>query len=327
MFIVAGSVVTDSEGNVILNSEYAYCAKKLGYGVLCYAIAKEDITEFFKYMNLEYGEYNFDNLNIKTYHQFLAQPGRLSSDGRATFKSVLYEEHLIPRLKKTDRIIDIGAGRMSYVKLLRSKGYNVQAYEPALVTRSGMKLDMKNIVANILLAEKDVKKNGLFDWCVLDAVINSVVDDEFEKAVLVACNAVLKSTGILVTATRNIRQCEHEYDRTHLTVGTTYPMYPLDKNNYTIGMVGSTLLKQKFHTPKSYRELLKKYFERVYVISDTAKFIYCACMEPKQLPFETYEFYLDKEFNIEYPNGYKHNKHRGLVDILKSKVVERYGGT
>lgn len=39
-----GSVVTDGDGNVILNAEYAYCSKKLGYGVLVYLILNEDVA-------------------------------------------------------------------------------------------------------------------------------------------------------------------------------------------------------------------------------------------------------------------------------------------
>ena len=31
-------------------------------------------------MDIEYGKYNFDNLGVETYHQFLAQPKRLSTD-------------------------------------------------------------------------------------------------------------------------------------------------------------------------------------------------------------------------------------------------------
>ena len=116
-----GSVVTDGDGNVILNAEYAYCAKKLGYGVLTYGILNEDVKEFLECMGVEYGKYNFDNLGIKTYHQFLAQPKRLSTDGRQSNTSILYDKHLIPRLQKSDSIIDIGAGRMAYVKLLKSK--------------------------------------------------------------------------------------------------------------------------------------------------------------------------------------------------------------
>lgn len=320
-----GSVVTDGDGNVILNAEYAYCSKKLGYGVLVYAIPNEDVVEFLECMGIEYGKYNFDNLGVQTYHQFLAQPKRLSTDGRQSNTSVLYEKYLIPRLQKTDSIIDIGAGRMAYVKLLKSRGYNIHAYEPSLMVKGANKLDMKGIIANILRAEREVRTNGLFDWCVLEAVINSVVDDEFEKAVLTACNAVLKSTGTLITCTRNIAYVEKAYDKTKLSAGAGDCLWYLDDKNYTLGVTNGIVFKQKFHTRESYVELLEKYFEEVGVLSCTASYIYCACSKPKQLPEEVYEEYLDKELNIEYPGGFKHNKHRGLMEALIAKVAERYG--
>ena len=320
-----GSVVTDADGNVILNAEYAYCSKKLGYGVLVYAIPNEDVAEFLECMGIEYGKYNFDNLGVQTYHQFLAQPKRLSTDGRQSNTSILYEKYLIPRLQKTDSIIDIGAGRMAYVKLLKSRGYNIHAYEPSLMVKGANKLDMKGIIANILRAEKEVRTNGLFDWCVLEAVINSVVDDEFEKAVLTACNAVLKSTGTLITCTRNIAYVEKAYDKTKLSAGAGDCLWYLDDKNYTLGVTNGIVFKQKFHTRESYVALLEQYFEEVGVLSCTASYIYCACSKPKQLPEEVYEEYLDKELNIEYPGGFKHNKHRGLMEALIAKVAERYG--
>ncbi|MCX4256512.1 MAG: ParB N-terminal domain-containing protein [Oscillospiraceae bacterium] len=320
-----GSVVTDADGNVILNAEYAYCSKKLGYGVLCYAIPNENVAEFLECMGIEYGKYNFDNLGVKTYHQFLAQPKRLSTDGRQSNTSVLYEKFLIPRLQKTDSIIDIGAGRMAYVKLLKSKGYNMHAYEPSLMVKGANKLDMKGIIANILNAEKQVKANGLFDWCVLEAVINSVVDDDFEKAVLTTCNAVLKSTGVLITCTRNLAYVEKAYDKTKLSAGAGDCLWYLDDKNYTLGVTNGIVFKQKFHTKETFVELLEKYFESVQVLSCTAGYIYCACSTPKQLPNNVYEEYLEKELNIEYPNGFKHNKHKGLMDALIAGVAERYG--
>ncbi len=320
-----GSAVTDADGNVILNAEYAYCAKKLGYGVLCYAIPNEDVPEFLECMGVEYGKYNFDNLGVKTYHQFLAQPKRLSTDGRQSNTSILYEKYLIPNLNKTDSAIDIGAGRMAYVKLLKSKGYNMHAYEPALMVKGANKLDMKGIIANILNAEKEVKANGLFDYCVLEAVINSVVDDDFEKAVLTTCNAVLKATGVLITCTRNIAYVEKAYDKTKLSAGAGDCLWYLDDKNYTLGVTNGIVFKQKFHTKESYVELLEKYFDDVKVLSCTAGYIYCACAYPKQLPTEVYETYLEKELNIEYPNGFKHNKHTGLMTALIEKVADRYG--
>ena len=320
-----GSIVTDGDGNVILNSEYAYCSKKLGYGVLCYAIRNEDVPEFLECMGVEYGKYNFDNLGVQTYHQFLAQPKRLSTDGRQSNSSVLYEKYLIPRLQKSDSIIDIGAGRMAYVKLLKSKGYDIHAYEPSLMVKGANKLDMKGIIANILDAERAVRSRGLFDYCVLEAVINSVVDDEFEKAVLTACNAVLKAEGTLVTCTRNLAYVEKAYDKTKLSAGAGDCLWYLDDKNYTLGVTNGIVFKQKFHTRESYVSLLENYFEEVGVLACNAGYIYCACTRPKQLPREVYEEYLEKELNIEYPGGFKHNKHVGLMTALIEKVAERYG--
>lgn len=319
-----GSVVTDGDGNVILNAEYAYCAKKMGYGVLCYGIANEDVKEFLDCMGIEYGTYNFDHLGVKTYHQFLAQPKRLSTDGRQSNTSILYEKYVIPRLTKADSLIDIGAGRMAYVKLLRSKGFNIHAYEPSLMVKGANKLDMKGIIANILRAEKQVDLHGLFDYCVLEAVINSVVDDDFEKAVLTTCNAVLKARGVLITCTRNIAYVQKAYDKTKLSAGAGDCLWYLDDKNYTLGVTNGIVFKQKFHTKESYVSLLEKYFEQVKVLSCTAGYIYCACTAPRQLPREVYDTYLEKELNIEYPGGFKHNKHKGLMDALISRVADRY---
>ena len=269
-----GSVVTDGDGNVILNAEYAYCSKKLGYGVLSYAIPNE--------------------------------------------------KYVIPRLQKSDSLIDIGAGRMAYPKMLKSKGYNIHAYEPSLMVKGANKLDMKGIIANILNAEKQVKAHGLFDYCVLEAVINSVVDDEFEKAVLTTCNAVLKSTGTLITCTRNLAYVEKAYDKTKLSAGAGDCLWYLDDKNYTLGVTNGIVFKQKFHTRESFVALLENYFDSVAVLACNAGYIYCACSLPKQLPTEVYEEYLEKELNIEYPGGFKHNKHGGLMRELLEKVAERY---
>lgn len=321
-----GSVVTDETGRVILNTEYAYCAKKLGYGVLVYAIANEEVDEFLKCIEVEYGKYNFDNLGIKTYHQFRAQMKRRSTDGRRQNKSTLYESYLIPALKKTDSIIDVGAGRMAYMKLVKSMGYDIHAYEPSLMTKGANNLDMKGIIANILDAEKAVKRNGLFDWCILEFVINSVVDDEFERAVLTLCNAATKADGTFLTCTRNIEGLKRNYDQKTRTSGGGIALRCLDEKNYTLSISQGIAYKQKFHTVESYVSLLEQFFENVKILDlSDMNSIFCECRRPIQLSKEHYEEYLEKELNIEYPNGFKHNKHRGLMTSLIEKVGERYG--
>ena len=320
-----GNVVTDGNGNVILNAEYAYCAKKLGYGVLSYAIANEDVEEFLAYIGIEYGRYNFDNLSIKTYHQFKAQMKRCSTDGRRLNTSTLYEKYLIPSLKKTDHIIDVGAGRMAYMRLVKSMGYDIHAYEPSLMAKGSNSLDMKGIIANILDAERAVKTRGLFDWTILEFVINSVVDDEFEKAVLILCNAATKADGTLLTCTRNLDGLMRMHDQKTCSGGGNIALRCLDEKNYALSIANGIAFKQKFHTRESYVALLMRYYEIVEVVFCDVNNIFCSCKRPRQLPREMYEEYLEKELNIEYPGGFKHNKHKGLMNALIARVEERYG--
>lgn len=319
-----GSIVTDENGNVLLNAEYAYCAKKMGFGVLCYAIKNDDVKEFLECIGVEYGRYNYDNLGIKTYHQFKAQLKRRSADGRRQNESSLYERFVIPSIQLGDSIIDIGAGRMDYVKLLKSQGHDIHAYEPSLMTKGSNSLDMKGIIANILDAEKAVKENGLFDWCILSFVINSIVDDEFEKAVLTLCNATLKADGTLLTCTRNIESIHAMQDKNSVSAKSGISMYCLDDKNYSLSISQGIAFKQKFHTKESYVELLENFFEDVKLIACDKNSIFCACTRPIQLEDDVYEEYLEKELNIEYPNGFKHNKHRGLMEALIMKVAARY---
>ena len=322
-----GSVVTDSEGVVLLNAEYAYCAKKMGYGILVYAIRTEDVEDFLRYINFEYGKYNFDNLGIKTYHQFKAQLHRRNSNDNKNVKtSKLYEKYLIPNLQKNDHIIDIGAGRMAYMKLVKSMGYDIHAYEPSLMTKGANHLDLKGIIAYILDAEKAVKNRGLFNKVILEFVINSVVDDEFEKAVLILCNACTSADGSLFTCTRNLEQLKLMFEqKKNLSSTNNISLRCLDEKNYTLSISNGIAFKQKFHTQESYVALLEQFYDDVQVFACKRAAIYCVCRQPKQLPIDMYKEYLEKELNIEYPGGFKHNKHRGLMDVLIEKVAERYG--
>jgi ParB family chromosome partitioning protein len=320
-----GSVVTDGKGNVILNAEYAYCAKKLGYGVLSYAVPDEDVEEFLEAMGVEYGKYYFDEMGIKTYHQFEAQLFRLNTNGSFSRKSSLYEKQILPRVKKTDSIVDIGAGRLAYFNMLKSQGYDIHAYEPSLIAKGSNTLDMRGIIALILDYEKHVRKDGLFDVGILDSVINSVIDDEFEKAVMILCNISLKTTGVLYTATRMIDCLEQNYDIDTVKSGHIGLLMPIDDKGYSLSIKNGILYKQHHHTQESFVNLLSHYFEEVEVLLKDKTRIHCSCKRPKQLPTEVYEEYLEKELNIEYPNGFKHNKHKGLMNALIAKAGERYG--
>lgn len=60
-----GSVVIDEEGNIIQNSDYAIACKLLNKRVLVYKLSNDKVKDFLRYMNVDYGEYNYEALGIK----------------------------------------------------------------------------------------------------------------------------------------------------------------------------------------------------------------------------------------------------------------------
>ena len=320
-----GSIVCDEDGNILLNSEYAYTAKQMGYGVLTYCIENNLKDTLLSYIQKDYGSYDFDNLNIKTYHQFLAQPKRLSSSGRKKNLSELYEKFIIPNITKQTRIIDIGAGRFKYVDMLSSKGYNILGYDPAFLKAGSNNIDIRSIIKHIKNIELSVKSDGLFDVCVLEAVINSVENDNFENIVLITCNSLLNQDGVLITCTRNIKEINKSTMKKKMSGDKSRRIYYLDSNNYTVGVSNGIAFKQKFHTADSYKSLLEKYFDDVQVVFEKSSYIYCVAKNPKQLKPESVEMALNEEFNIEYPNEYRHNKQGGLVSGILERLGDRHG--
>lgn len=318
-----GSVVCDEDGKLLLNSEYAMAAYSMGYGVLAYCIPNDKRELFLKYISNEYGRYCFDKLPIKTYHQFQAQPKRNSVSGRKKNTSILYTEYIIPSITKNTRVVDVGAGRFAYVNELKSKGYKICGYEPAFV--SGHSINVRAIISHILTLEKDIKSNGLFDVCVLEAVINSVESDTFEDIVLTTCNSLLKQNGVLVTCTRNIRAVEVGEDLKKCHGRKSSGIYYLDYEGYSVSVKEGLVYKQKFHSTDSYKSLLERYFEQVDVVDVTAGYIYCIAKRPKRLAYDKVESSISEEFNIEYPGGFKHNKHEGLVSAIMQEVKKRNG--
>lgn len=320
-----GSVVCDEEGKILINSEYAFTAKQMGYGVLAYCIPNSQKEEFMRYISRDYGSYNFDNLPIKTYHQFLAQPNRLSVSGGRKNCSFLYDKYIIPKITKKTRLVDVGAGRFRYVDALKSQGYDICGYEPSLMKLGSNSIDIRSVVSHILEIEKKVKSDGLFDICILEAVINSVENDTFENIVLTTCNSLLNENGALVTCTRNIKTVEATMQFKKNAGTKNRQLRYLDDNGYTISVKNGIAYKQKFHSTESYKALLERYFDDVQVVDEYTGYIYCVARKPKQLNCSDVESALNEEFNIEYPNGYKHNKHKGLVAAILERVSVRYG--
>lgn len=313
-----GSIVIDDNGAVIHNSDYAFCCKLLSRDVVVYKMDNDTAKRFLEYMNIDYGSYNYEALGIKPYVQTHCQMNRNGE----TIRSTLYENYVLKDVTKDKRMVDFGAGKMMYAKMLQNKGYPVLAYEPHLKKEGSEALDVRTVVKHIAQIKDDVKTNGLYDMVVLDSVINSITSNEFEHWVLTTCNALMNKDGTFYTGTRNLKVVNDRKNAKKSLDGVRYIEF-LDKDNFGATFRKGVWTLQKFHDKKSLEELLSRYFEEVTVYDSGESQLWAICKKPRQLDAQTYKEALDIEFNMEYPNNYRHNKHEELVKAIMDRLADR----
>ena len=90
----------------------------------------------------------------------------------------------------------------------------------------------------------------------------------------------------------------------------------MDKDDFSATFRKGVWTMQKFNTKESLEKLLSKYFEDVYVNSSNKSQLYAICKKPKEFNKGKYEKALNVEFNMEYPNGFYHNKHEKIVQAI-----------
>ncbi len=306
-----GSVVIDEAGTVVDNSDYAMCSKIIGKPVVVFKMHQADVADFLRYMGVDYGEYSYDTLGIKPYVQTYCQMNR---DGKS-ISSTLYDRFVLPYVKKDMRIVDFGAGKMHYINGLRKQGFRAFGYEPYMRTEGKDVLNISAVIDHIKALETEVGKNGLFDVVILDSVLNSITSLEYEAAVLTVCNALCRPDGTFFTGTRNKEFVDYRKKRDKSTGNYRYLEFE-DKKGFSATFGKGVWTMQKFNTPDHLKLMLMQYFDEVKVVDTKESQIYGICRKPKRLPIETYREALEMEFNIEYPDNYRHNQHKKLVENI-----------
>lgn len=309
-----GSIVCSEDGRVLLNSDYAVASQQNRCGMICYMLPKEREREMMRYLGYDYGQYFYDALGVKSYNQLHCQMNRLQGKKKRKITSTLYENYVIPELNKKAKTLDFGAGHCAYVKLLASEGYDICAYEPHF--QVSRKLNVREVVRQINHITRKIKKDGLFDTVILDSVLNSVINSYHEHAVMTTCNALLRKGGTIYIGTRNLGFQEHLNNSKIFTTEIRGIEF-LDKKNFTATFRSGVWTMQHFHSKKTLEALLRQYFAKVQVTGErSGSQIYAVASEPLPLPREQVAKALTTEFNMEYPNGYKHNRHEEIVSTL-----------
>lgn len=325
-----GTVVVNKDGVVIFNSDYATVAKLLKLKLKCFLVDEEKEMKIKEYLFDEYGVYSFEHLGLKSYPQTYAQLQRSTPSGDKGHRSRLYENTVIPNITKEQRGMDFGAGKMQMARYLRDLKYDILAYEPFYKTNIKNKVyfDIEAIKSHIEEIRSSIDKNGLFDYVVCDSVLNSVINKDFEHKVLSTCSSLLKEDGTLYISCRDFNRLKTiiaEGDVSKKATDNSRRTYTFDENNFYMSFRNGLYTFQKFHTKEELRETLHKYFKEVGFIEDkklTDGTFHVICKKP--IRFEDkleLKSILDEEFNMEYPNEYKHNSQAKLVElILKNNI-------
>lgn len=312
-----GCVICDINGNVLHNNDYGFCSKLLNRNTLIYII-KDNIEEFKEYIKEEYGEYSFQDLDIKSYVQTHCQIARNGE----SLHSRLYERYILPNINKKQRICDFGAGQCFYINKLKAEGFLAHCYEPFFNGNNSKTINIGKVKEMIKDLEQDIRKNGLYDVVILDSVLNSVVNNDFEKKVLITCNSLLREDGIFYCSTRNIEGINRESSQ---VVKYRRQIQFLDKNNYTGTFRKGVWTMQHFHTVDSFKELLERYFKEVKVEKTSDKTqLFAVCRSPKNIEIKEIRKALNTEFNMEYPGGLFLNVHDELVKAILYEKCEKY---
>jgi ParB family chromosome partitioning protein len=194
---------------------------------------------------------------------------RLRDTGRdRTIQSRCYENAVLPQIKKSDRILDFGAGQMDYVKKLRREGYDIHGVEFYLRTPKSNQLDISRVHKHIDQLCDSLKSHGLYDVVICDSVINSVTSVEAERAVLTTVNALCRKGGLIVFSGRARGIVDRLTQKRKVSTGKTRDVWFLDRDGITAMYQRGVWLYQKFHNLAQVKELGARYIGPHFEVVD-----------------------------------------------------------
>lgn len=317
-----GMPVCDKKGNIKISGAYAFASKLLSQDMYVYCLDDDKMELALKYFSRNYGEFNYDMLEKKTYIQGFAQMKRLRNGKKgegASMHSSLYEEEVIPYLKsksdgKSLRILDFGAGQKDYVKKLQKEGYNIFGCEPYHRVKGTNKIAISDNKRDFLHICRDLTTVGKYDVVICDSVLNSVDSIQAENAVVLTCLALCKIGGKIFISGRPLEsQAQRENNVNGIKAMVAYANF-FDENNFSAIYRNGEWFYQKFHSEKQRKELLEKlggvgsicYAKKTkysfHIIADNVK-------EPDvQDAISALQF----EFNLPLPNGKRYGLHEQI---------------
>jgi ParB family chromosome partitioning protein len=226
---------------------------------------------------------------------------RENEDGGEGLKSSLYENYVIPDLRRGWRILDFGAGQCDYARTLRKAGYATFPVE--FFFRKGKNIDVSTVHTMIDMIARDIRKNGLFDAVVCDSVLNSVDTVEAEQDVLTCINALCRPGGRIYFSGRR-QEFNEENARSTLRRDRRRYIEFLDEDGFSAMFREGNWFYQKFHSRKQAEALALRYIgPDSHYGSIRASGWQIAGTKSVELPESQVAASLMREFNLPLPGG------------------------
>ena len=289
------NAVCDYTGKVIISSIYAKTVKLMGKDLLVYVLpkGKEEVAKC--YFSKNYGVFEYEHLEKKTYMQSFAQKMRLrEKNGKSCghTHSTLYERLVIPYITNED-IID--------------------------------EKEIRQDCANIC---RTLSEYGLYDVVVCDSVLNSVNSLEDEKNVLLSCAALCKKDGMIFYSGIPLRFAVRVSDRSKSKDYRSKAIF-LDAHNFTANYRFGEWYYQHYHSTADVIELNQTYIGNNFKLYDKAQPItperelsgssfQVVAINEKIASKDDYISALRYEFSLPLPNNRRWDLDKEIIPVFEA---------
>ncbi len=302
------------DGEVVFGNNYIRACKSLNIDVNCSFIEKSKKDKLKYYLSKKYGVFNYENITRRDFVQGLAQPNRAGGVAWSPlYRTVL---PVINGMSKDIHILDFGCGKGLFInKLKKVAGYkNAIGLEFFHHNQKGISIERGNKQIDRFI--ESIKRNGLFDVIICDAVINSVNTQEAENAVMGCLNTLLKPGGKVFFSGRRREYIEDK--KKSKKAGTLERhIYFCDDDGLTAVLREGQWFFQKFLYEKQVDRLIEKNNFLPFNRYIKAGYFGVGATKLSDISKDEMIRSIDYEFNLMLPNGISYNRYEEVKNLLK----------
>jgi len=300
---------------VVFGNNYLKAVFTIGQPAHCYFLdpAKRKMFDYF--FARDYGVFSYDHIERADFMQGRAQPPRY----HAIDWSMLYRR-VVPYLFKEDRrtvkVLDFGCGKAVFIdKLHKQLGYRYAiGLEFFNHNLRGISVEKGHEMINNFIAY--VKANGLFDYVICDAVVNSVNTQKAEESVLTCLNLFAKPGGNVFVSGRLKEVALRQYKARRNTTDDSTTVQFFDENGLTAFMQEGQWFFQKFLTRDQVEALFDRYGFEPFIRYESSGYWGFGAKKVRELTREQYIEAVDYEFNLNLPNHQRYGRQEDVKELF-----------